>query len=80
MKVSIIMPKPYPTLRRRSLRSGVLTFYVHTLINYSIGQMYLPPFAECKVEFMRDLLNGKKLVIILNDLLIYSASLTARSR
>lgn len=63
MKVSLIKPKPCPTLRRRSLRSGVLTTYDHMLTNICIGQMYLPPFAECKVEFMRDLLNGKKLVI-----------------
>ena len=56
-------------------------------LTFTIGQMYLPPFGECKVEFMRDILNGKKLVkffkffnLHLLNFHLYSAWPTTRSR
>ena len=29
-------------------------------ILYFVGQLYLPPYEECTIEFMRDILSGKK--------------------
>ena len=34
----------------------------------SIGQLYLPPFEECTLEFMRELISGKKRVSSLGGL------------
>lgn len=45
------------------------TYYQSTLL----GQIYLPPFDECNLQFMKDLMKGKKKVSALYRMPLISA-------
>jgi len=57
------------TWKIRRLCTRYLRLMVSVHRNSSIvlvGQMYLPPFNDCRVDFMSQLIQGKKLVSVLN--------------